>query len=95
MEGSPVDALRPTLIDLDGDVREQLDRLATWVADRLDRGDDDAAWAVTVAAEALRGRTAAGDPRPASPVIGRRFAAAHRQLLDQAGRPSCSARAAA
>lgn len=90
-----MDALRPTLIDLDGDVREQLDRLATWVADRLDHGDEAAAWTVTVAAEALGGRTATGDARPASPVIGRRFAAAHRQLLVQARRPSLGARAAA
>lgn len=90
-----MDVLRQTPIDLDGDVREQLDRLATWVADRLERGDDAAAWTVTVAAEALGGRTAAGDPRPATPVIGRRFATAHRQLLDQTRRPSCGAHAAA
>ena len=90
-----MDAVRHPLIDpTTGDVREQLDRLASWVADRLERGDDAAAWAVTVAAEALGGRGGAADPRPSTPVIGRRFAAAHRRLL-AAGEPAAPARRAA
>lgn len=59
---------------------ELLDALAEVVAGALDEGDDDRAWTVTCALEELSG--AGGDSsRPPSPVIGRRFARAHRRLL--------------
>lgn len=59
---------------------ELLDALADVVAAALDEGDDDRAWAVTCALEELSG-TVADSGRPPSPVIGRRFAMAHRRLL--------------
>lgn len=91
-----MDALRTPRIDPGtGDVREQLDRLASWVAERLDHGDDATAWDVTVATELASGRAPGDGPRPPAPVIGRRFAAAHRRLLAAATRPPRADRAAA
>ena len=91
-----MDTLRTPLIDPGAaDVREQLDRLASWVADRLEHGDDATAWDVTVATEVASGRTPGDGPRPPAPVIGRRFAAAHRRLLTAAARPPQAGRATA
>ena len=69
-----------------------LDDLAHWVAARLDAGDDAAAWLATQALESWATPSPAAavdgdadadraEPRPPSPVIGRRFDLAHRDLL--------------
>lgn len=62
---------------------EVLDALADLVATALDAGDEDRAWALTRTLEAMSG-TGGGADRPPSPVIGRRFAVAHRRLLARA-----------
>lgn len=66
-----------------------LDALAMWVAERLDAGDDESAWVTTRAVERLGGDDRPDERRPANPIIGHRFAAAHRRLLDSgaASRP--------
>lgn len=62
---------------------EVLDELAHVVAAALDDGDDARAWELTRAIEELSG--ADGDSgRPPGPVIGRRFARAHRLLAGRA-----------
>lgn len=69
----------------DGPLTPQvLDALAHVVAEALDDGDDCRAWALTRALEQAAG---ADDhaTQPPGPVIGRRFAAAHRHLLARAG----------
>lgn len=60
-----------------------LDALAHVVAAALDDGDEDRAWALTRALEAAVGACAEVE-QPSSPVIGRRFAMAHRRLLARA-----------
>ncbi len=60
-----------------------LDELAHVVAAALERGDDARAWALTRALEGLSG-TDDGSGRPPGPVIGRRFARAHRLLRGEA-----------
>lgn len=67
-----------------------LDALAEVVATALDEGDDDRAWTVTCALEELSG-TGADSGRPPSPVIGRRFAMAHRRLLTAVPLPGAPA----
>jgi hypothetical protein len=75
------------------DVRARgLDSLAHWVAERLERGDLEAAWSVTRALEVLDATTQVEEPRPPGPVIGRRFAAAHAARITQ---PSTATRVAA
>ncbi|MEX0658710.1 MAG: hypothetical protein WD080_06210 [Egibacteraceae bacterium] len=71
-----------------------LDELAHVVAAALDGGDDAHAWALTRALEDLAG-TDGGSARPPGPVIGRRFARAHRLLLDGASAVLAGARPAA
>ena len=62
------------------DLPGYLEELAWWVADALDTGNVAGAWDVTRALEELLGE--GGDERqPPAPVIGRRFARAHRLLL--------------
>ncbi|MFA9444532.1 hypothetical protein [Egicoccus sp. AB-alg6-2] len=66
------------------DVRAQLHELAARVADDLDRGAVARAWARTRELERAadpRGVPAPATPVPPAPVVGRRFAAAHRRLL--------------
>lgn len=68
---------------------EFLDALAKVVAAALDDGEEDRAWALTRALEEIADSDEDTE-RPPSPVIGRRFARAHRRLLartDIAGRP--------
>lgn len=60
-----------------------LDELAHVVAAALDGGDDARAWALTRALEEISG-TEGDRGRPPGPVIGRRFARAHRLLLGEA-----------
>lgn len=59
---------------------EVLDALSHEVAAALDEGDEDRAWLATQAVEAAANIGDDGD-RPPGPVIGRRFARAHRRLL--------------
>lgn len=64
--------------------RTRLDALADAVVRDLDRGALAAAWARTRALEQEADPTAPvapAEPVPPAPVIGRRFAAAHRRLL--------------
>lgn len=70
----------------DDALRRQLDDLAADVAGWLDGGDPAAAWAVTRALEAAaqpvpQARAPQEEAVPPLPVIGRRFARAHRRLL--------------
>ena len=58
----------------------ELDALAQAVAAALDAGDEARAWALTRWLEAAAGLRP-DDRQPPSPVIGRRFARAHRDLL--------------
>ena len=60
-----------------------LDALSTRVAALIDLGDDTAAWGVTEVLEAHAGTMVGGGEQPPSPVIGRRFAMAHRVLLER------------
>ncbi|HSK24660.1 MAG TPA: hypothetical protein VK906_15850 [Egicoccus sp.] len=65
-------------------LRRRLDELADAVVRDLERGALAAAWARTRALEREAdpaGAGAAAEPVPPAPVIGRRFAAAHRRLL--------------
>lgn len=71
-----------------------LDELAHVVAAALDGGDDAHAWALTRALEELSGTDGDG-ARPPGPVIGRRFARAHRLLLGGASAVLAGARLAA
>jgi hypothetical protein len=58
--------------------------LAQWVAARLDENDDTSAWTVTTALERAAGIARADVLLPSGPAIGRRFAQAHRRLLELA-----------
>ena len=71
---------------------EVLDALAHEVAGALDRGEDATAWAITCDLERLAGLDDDG-PRPARPVIGRRFARAHGRLLALSRRAASGATA--
>lgn len=65
-------------------LRRRLDEAADAVARDLERGALEAAWARTRALEQQADPSAADlpvEPVPPAPVIGRRFAAAHRRLL--------------
>lgn len=75
-------------------LRAHLDGLAAWTAARLEVGDVETAWALTRALEESVGAPAADEPRPPSPVIGRRFAAAHAARLRDAVRVVGVSRAA-
>jgi hypothetical protein len=60
--------------------KDDLDDLAHWVATALDNGDDPLAWKITRCFEEAAGIVDTVE-QPPSPVIGHRFARAHRQLL--------------
>jgi hypothetical protein len=62
--------------------KDDLDDLAHWVATALDNGDDPLAWKITRCFEEAAGIVDTVD-QPPSPVIGRRFARAHRQVLTE------------
>lgn len=65
-------------------LRRRLDDLADTVVRELERGSLAAAWARVRALEQEADPTApaaAPEPVPPAPVIGRRFAAAHRRML--------------
>ncbi|MFA9429983.1 hypothetical protein [Egicoccus sp. AB-alg2] len=63
-------------------LRARLDDLAARVAADLERGAVDAAWRHTRGIEHEADPTSTiAEPVPPAPVIGRRFAAAHRRLL--------------
>jgi hypothetical protein len=72
---------RPTADARDHGLEGGLDALAHWVAQRLELGELEAAWAATRALEALGSPQEDGEARPPAPVIGRRFAAAHAARL--------------
>jgi len=61
--------------------KDVLGELAMWVAERLDAGDDESAWIATRAMEHFAGDDSPDAQRPANPIIGHRFAVAHRRLL--------------
>ncbi|MEX2504495.1 MAG: hypothetical protein WD378_06570 [Egicoccus sp.] len=72
---------RPQAAEL---LRRRLDEAADAVARDLDRGALASAWARTRSLEREVDPTAActpAEPMPPAPVIGRRFAAAHRRML--------------
>lgn len=61
-------------------VDDHLERLSWWVAEALDTGDSAGPWRITQALEGLL-EDGQQEPTPPVPVIGRRFARAHRSLL--------------
>jgi hypothetical protein len=63
-----------------------LDDLAARAAALLDAGQERAAWALTADLELAAGVAPPVGRRPPGPVIGRRFAAAHRRVLRVARR---------
>jgi hypothetical protein len=84
--GDPImpTALIPTRPVAGTQLRSHLDALATWVAERLDAGEVELAWATTRQLEAIASSQAADEQRPPAVVVGRRFAAAHAALLARA-----------
>lgn len=65
-------------------VRRRLDDLATAVARATDADDRVTAWRIVRGVEAALELADPGTALPASPVLARRFAAAHRRLLQRA-----------
>lgn len=72
-------------------VRARLHDLAALVAAELERGEVAAAWARTRVLERTVDPVGAGvgsEPAPPAPVVGRRFALAHRRVLDGLDAPA-------